>query len=198
MLAEAHRGTRFAMEGLEQVVRTWTGTRPGNPLADLVCNIAFSYVLAQVRSEMMTNGVGSRIAARDGGGFLDLDAQQHALMEVSYVGDVAFMVSSESALELEDKLSTAACIARSVLRQRGLAVNFAKGKTAAVVRFASSGSKGAASKLYHGRAGRIPTSGTDEVLWVVATYKHLGSRSKLVALCCQKLHTGMPRHSRLW
>ena len=101
---------------------TRTGSVPGAPLADLLFQLAFGRVLADISEQADTLGIRPLCPTAPGGTALPLPAP-------SWMDDVAFPVLADRPAEL---LERAGCMVQEVdaaLHRAGIKVNFAPGKT---------------------------------------------------------------------
>ncbi|CAE7761117.1 unnamed protein product [Symbiodinium sp. CCMP2456] len=101
---------------------TRTGSVPGAPLADLLFQLAFGRVLADISERADALGIRPLCPTAPGGAVLPLPAP-------SWMDDVAFPVLADRPAEL---LEQAGCMVQEVdaaLHRTGIKVNFAPGKT---------------------------------------------------------------------
>ena len=100
----------------------------------------------------------------------------HTLSRVAYVDDGVIPVVAPAA-QLPDKLSQVASVARSTYQQHGLDLNFAHGKSEAIVRLCGPGSKKVRKRLFVDAAGLLDClgcAGEKFQLRIVSRYRHLG------------------------
>jgi len=98
LLRDAHSATWYVMEGSETVTQTNTGTRPGNPLADIVFNLLFAEILQRLKEEMHKHGLRTVIPARRTNGLFMVDELTNDYVDVadvSYVDDLTVLVARE-------------------------------------------------------------------------------------------------------
>ena len=101
---------------------------------------------------------------------------------VEYMDDIVQPIFCNSG-GIVDKLAATASVYHEVLQRYALEVNFAKGKSEAVVAFRGVGSKAEERRLYHEQEGLVRLCGTaaGKSLTVVRDYKHLGTRVDVAA-----------------
>ena len=139
---QLHRHTWFSTEGLAGAVEVATGTLAGSSLGDAVFTLAMTRVLAKLRRALAHAGRATTVEVAPGGtlgaargvGVLQGDPTSVTLHEVSFVDDVAIPVLGEADALLA-RISEVASIADAVFAGLGLVLNFAPGKSEAVVRF---------------------------------------------------------------
>ena len=88
ILQQAHASTWFSTQGVSAVVETKVGSRPGDPVGDVVYNFLATKVLQEVEKEAMSRGVVPMLPSVGGEHTLAQNAPL-ALAEVSYVDDSA-------------------------------------------------------------------------------------------------------------
>ena len=124
------------MRGLTEVTATTRGTRPGDPVADALFNMAFRLVVLDARSKFELSSsfqfVGHPAPV------VDLlhprPMPREGFAEVSFVDDIAFAVNSDCPSKLVGSLQTIASCLHDAAASRGLHVNYSAGKTKAMVR----------------------------------------------------------------
>ena len=186
LLQEAHRGTWFSTEGLDDVVMTSAGTRAGDPLADVVFNLLMTAVLQSLRSRLRNDGLISQVQCHTSvatSGFVEA-------IDVSYVDDAALFVESPRAATLADRVSRTAAAVIDVFEGHGLKVNMQPGKTETLMAWRGPGSRTAKRDvLVHSEALlRVqPHHGDEQWLRVTDTYKHLGGVVSACGSTCPEL-----------
>ena len=179
ILRDMFSGTHFSMHGLDGKVATMRGTRPGDPVADILSNMAFRLVLLDARQRIQSvsemSCFGSPLPAQDVTQVMPIPERGFA--EITFVDDVAYTLHGNSATEVISSLQLVASCLHDVAAARGLAVNYQSGKTEAIVKLAGIGSRAVKHKVWHESAGKLPivTEHGVQKLQVVHAYKHLGS-----------------------
>ena len=187
LVAEALSGTWFSVEGAAEVARAWRGTRPGAPIADLCFAFLAARCLRQVRDELRAEGLLAEVP----GGHVPRgarpslvvgrvpEAELPGALEVTdglYADDDLFVVPGPAG-EVVARTAAAALIVARGFRRFRLRLNFGKGKTEAVVRFAGRGAREASGALAAaGSKVELPDFGAGPVeLRFPASYKHMGA-----------------------
>ena len=171
--------TYFTMANIAQPILTCRGTRPGDPVGDILFNMLFGIILKQSRQEFLQRTEFEWIG-RPGvvQCFSDLTRPpDRGLLDLAYVDDAVFMLYSPHAGDLLAATQHLASIIHDVSRQRGLDVNYAQGKTEVMLRLAGKGSYALKQKVWHEMQGKLPvvTELSSQQLSFVRSYKHLGT-----------------------
>ena len=173
-------GTYFTMPHMQSPVETHRGTRPGDPVGDILFNLAFTLVLADARAMFQQS-------------FPDVqwvgDAQPHPcgdslpklphrfFAEIAYVDDVVQVICLDSSAELRGCLQTMAACTHDAAAKRGLQVNYGKSKSEAFIVPRGHGARAARHELAHHCGMKVPvvTELGTFPLRVVPDYRHLGT-----------------------
>ena len=114
------------MMGASQPVATERGTRPGDPLADLLYAFAMAGALKDIEQGLHDEGITPSLHLA---GVLTPNPPAALAPSVSWHDDAAFMFCSDRAKDLEVAASTCARIVWAAFHSRGLALSFAPSKT---------------------------------------------------------------------
>ena len=160
------------------------GARPGDPLADLVFNLAFVLVQQELFTFLEESGLSVRVPVAEASGVFP--APPGAPVELVPVPPATFMDDLAMALEaattalvLRD-VSTAVVGMARIAARYGLILNFSPGKTEAVVHPAGEGSVASLGDLPlapdppPGQVVRLLALPTGASLRLVSCYKHSG------------------------
>ncbi|CAE7330694.1 unnamed protein product [Symbiodinium natans] len=154
----------FVLRGLPCAFRSRAGTRPGDAMADVL----FAFVLCDAMAE-----ISSRLEAED----LLSGPQCSPAQQPTWADDVCIPVCSNEAARLPTRLSKVCAIMHTAYTRRGLAPNYARGKTEAVIFWTGKGSQAMKKQLLHDRhvikVQSDPNCHLD--LAVVHRYTHLGT-----------------------
>ena len=132
LLAEAHRGTWFAMAGAPEVSATERGTRPGDPMADLVFTWIAAERLAPVSARIQERGWAIQLPAPSGPGLSILQGALRQLLEyLGYADDLAEAICG-MAEQVPERLAILAGWIVDAFLPAGLRLNFKPRKTAGV------------------------------------------------------------------
>ena len=170
--------THFWVKGLEHPTKTNRGTRPGDPVADLLFNMCVTVILNDA-TEKASQRLGDCWAGQPDS-CQDFSASQPVqcpgYIDLSYVDDCVFLLYAHN----NDQIQTMACVVvEEICRaaaKRGLLVNFEQGKTEMIWTIRGKGSRQVREQLLRDQ-NRITWHG-DELsreLRVVHAYKHLGT-----------------------
>jgi hypothetical protein len=180
ILKDMFSGTHFSMQGLSgKKTATMRGTRPGDPVADILFNMVFRLVVLDARSRIQTStdlccfGCPKQTA--------DLSRSEpvpaRGFAEVTFVDDIAYAMHSTAPDDVILSLQIISSCLHDAAASRGLTINYNAGKTEALIKLAGPGSKAVKHKVWHEHGGRLPvvTENGCQTLQLVHSYKHLGS-----------------------
>ena len=105
---------------------------------------------------------------------------------LSWLDDVSLLLGAPDAESILSCTARAACLAHQYLALTGVSVNYAAGKTEAIVLFAGRGAVAARKKLFLERGGRVDVplpGGEHRHLRCVSEYTHLGTVRTHTASC---------------
>ncbi len=187
MIAEAFRGTWFAMDGAEEIAWTRRGSRPGDPLADALFAFVAARALEKIRGEMRAAGLlweapwhasDLPLSCALGLGETPFSGPSRPL-EITdglYADDDVIPIFGPPP-ELPERLVAAAAVTARWFPRFGLDVNFEPGKTEAVIRTVGKGARRLAERLEEaGQALAVPRpDGTVATLRCVPQYRHMGA-----------------------
>jgi hypothetical protein len=184
MLRSWHSGSWFSVEGGTRTCKLRTGTRPGDPLADLIFAVTFARVQEDLLEALCSAGLVFSLPLSPGGPFARQGSVDETDVEVgmpTFMDDAVVPIEAPDASVLLQKAAEAAVIAVSVCAKHGLVVNFGIGKTEFLAVVAGRGSRACRDALSE-YVVQVP--GGDPVpaiplgdglgLRVVQQYKHLG------------------------
>ena len=181
-VAEAHAHTWFSTQGLGAVAQPRAGSRPGDPLGDVIFNILECHVHSRIEAVVKDHPailvlpplVPNRIPP-----FLDNDPAP--VFFNNYVDDDAFAVTSPSAELLVQHVAEMAAIICRTFLCLGLALNYKENKTEIVVNLVGPNSRRVLRDLITDCASSITVPAaslvdgvSDIKIKVVAWYKHMG------------------------
>ena len=191
MTADAHNHTWFSTQGLRKVTHVRVGSRPGDPMGDIIFNYLQFRVHTEIKKQIFDLGLATPLPEVPDSScptFHDGKASIH-VFENTYVDDDAYCTSAQSAMEIVPKLRQLLKAVVTVCRSHALPLNFKQDKTEAMISFAGPSSRKALTDLVRDMDSTIELPqgscgpGSPAVsMKVVATYKHMG-------VTCS--HTGM-------
>ena len=170
--------TFFLTRGSDQPTKTNRGTRPGDPVGDVLFNLVMALILAEAVGEVRdTTGaawLGSVEACSSFESVATIPCP--GFIDVSYVDDCVFVIHGHSNDEVEQiavQIVTAMCKSAET---RGLMINFEPGKTEMVWKIQGPGSRAKKQQLAEkGQALVWQDQEVERALRVVSAYKHLGT-----------------------
>ena len=185
LLVDWHRHASFTVRGGQRAVLTPVGTRPGDPLADLVFALAFVVFQQRLHDLMLAVGAMPSVVV-PGRGIFQRDGEHEADRTVfaglpTYMDDLVCLLQADSPQELLATVALVASSLREIAHGFGLTINFCQRKTEVIVALA-----GAGAKLCRAEIESFPKDddGTpllqlvpSGVLRLVETYQHLGTRA---------------------
>lgn len=168
LLQDIHIGTWCTLHD-HWLLRTHRGTRPGSPLADIIFHALMAKVAAAIDNwlQQQTSFVGL---------LEDLDI---VVPTVVWADDIAVPLASKFAGEVVPFLQRTLAQIRSTLQGYGFSLNFAKGKTSAVLTLTGPGAGELRKKfLLNPRPGVqcLFEDGGSEWLHFTSAYRHLGTQ----------------------
>ena len=181
MLAILHdvlTNTHFYIDGLHDPCRTRRGTRPDDPIGDILFNMVMSCLLKDAKECIVQSSsmewYGSPEVCKDFSFFQALPA--HGFFDISFVDDCAFGVHGTNLDQVEAAIKCVVNATVSAAQKRGLVLNFDAGKTEAIWNIVGKGSREKKAQLATAKgclawnAGGVQTD-----LRIVPAYKHLGT-----------------------
>ena len=167
LMCDIHAETWCSLPN-RQCLHTHRGTRPGSPLADIVFHVLMAAIAKDVDAWIAEHKVHLPVLADNG----------EVFPSILWADDVAVPLATYQAGDLVPLLLDLLRAIRESLHGRGFLLNFALGKTNAVVSFRGSG-----ASVNRQRYQLIPTPGvlctfadkSEAWLHFVPVYKHLGT-----------------------
>ena len=166
--AHDHTWTSLAIpDGL--LTRTYRGTRPGSPLADLAFNYYLGNSLKDIQ-QCIENDETLIAMSRELGIQLRI---------ISWVDDLVIPLVAPTNHQLMELIQTYTYLLRTVMRRHGFLINFGRGKTEVVVSFRKTDAPSWRKKVFIDDQGlweyETP-DGESIALYCVPCYKHLGAQ----------------------
>ena len=181
LLRDLMSQTYFTLPGLDLPCQTTRGTRPGDLIADILFNMCMTTILAQVHDRVQqtdpTCWLGAEAPVTDLSQPEPMPSEAYADVTFTFVDDVAVMVHART----NDRLIV---MTRNIVEalvqataQRGLTINFDKGKTELLWNLTGKGTRGVKTATH--LAGNVLQSHSNEgqvfSLPICHAYKHLGT-----------------------
>eukprot|EP00435_Cladocopium_sp_Y103_P066007 s750_g28.t1 len=167
LLRDMHFGTWCSLHD-KWLLRTHRGTRPGSPLADIIFHTLMARVAHSMDHWLRDQDEYQRL----------LHALDIEVPSVIWADDIAIPLATKHADQIVPFLQTALQQARDELHRYGFSLNFAKGKTSAVLTFRGPHASDLRKKhQLHEHAGITCqfSDGQEAWLHLVPVYKHLGT-----------------------
>ena len=167
---------------LESCITSVTGGRQGCKLGGDIFKLVYGQAMAEVRCQLHNKGIVFSAKYINGEPFwadeyADSPGAPHEVVEASFVDDTAMALIASSPKALDDAIAALLDIDTEFFHRFALNINFAKGKTEALLRYRG---KHATARLDARRTSdglRIPLPSRcgSQALHVVERYKHLGT-----------------------
>eukprot|EP00435_Cladocopium_sp_Y103_P015128 s3107_g3.t1 len=170
--------TFFLMDGISFPCRTARGTRPGDPIGDILFNMVMSLVLNDFHERMAQT---TEVPWMGADCFCnDLTADSHvpdsAFCDVTFVDDCAIMIHAPTNTVVQTVIQQVLTTMFDVAKSRGLEVNFSPGKTEVIWNVRGPGSRALKAHL-HSQGSQVAWSvdGLEFAVRLVPQYRHLGT-----------------------
>ena len=178
LLKDAMTNTHFFIKGLDAPCKTNRGTRPGDPLGDLLYNMVMSLILQDARKRVQI-ATGAEWCGHPAAcpSFDEIPGvPTEAFFDLAFVDDSAVAIHASSISRVQDIVRAAVEAMDVSARGRGLLLNYAAGKTEVMLHLVGRGSKEAKIRLSdNDNTLRWSVNDDHYCLRVVHSYKHLGT-----------------------
>ena len=187
LIAAIHTGSWFSIALADSLWESWSGSLAGSSLGDLVFLLAFSVVMRDVNSELHSQDLITSVPTAAAPPLRAQDLSEPPqlpeavpLESVEYMDDVVVPIFAVAEAIVSKVAVVASCV-HGVFARYALKVNFAPGKSEALMVFRGEGAKASEQALHHTAGSSIPLrhSAHGVALRVVRDYRHLGSRVDL-------------------
>ena len=178
LIQDCMHNTFFTMEGVEGLCHTTRGTRPGDPLGDLLFNLIMRLVLRDMHQTIQNTGAAAWLGAANSCETFGSSRQlpPTAYFDVSFVDDAAIAIHAPTLAEVENIIQVVVQAFHNAAKTRGLDVNFSQGKTEVLWDIIGKGSRALKERLHdQGHWLKWERDGQAYCLRMAHTYKHLGS-----------------------
>ena len=179
LLRDLMSQTFFTLPGLELPCQTTRGTRPGDPIADVLFNMCMTAILAEVHSLIQLKEPVCWLGAAQS--VADLSRSNpmppEAYADVTFVDDIAVLMHTRTNERLITLTQNIVEALASATARRGLTINFDRGKTELLWTLAGKGTKGIKQTVHlAGNALRWESHNHQSyALHTCHAYKHLGT-----------------------
>ena len=179
LLRDLMSQTFFTLPGLELPCQTTRGTRPGDPIADILFNMCMTAILADVHATVQLAdpvcwlGEATPVADLSHPGPMPPEAYA----DVTFVDDVAVLMHARTNERLIAMTQHIVEALVQATERRGLSINFDRGKTELLWTLTGKGTKGVKTAVHlAGDALRWQSQAPRSlVLHTCHAYKHLGT-----------------------
>ena len=176
LLVDLFQGTYFELDGLPEISITSRGTRPGDPIGDILFNLVMVLIMKDVTdglADVAGTWTGAGAATDD---LLSFDGtSSRAYCELAFVDDLALLIRQPTSDDLMTVATTALRVVTEMAAKRGLMLNMSAGKTELLCTFLGPGSRRFKQRLA-AQDFVVPVVVADRTfdLRIVHCYKHLG------------------------
>lgn len=141
--------TYFQVDGVDPVVLTTQGTRPGDPVGDAFFNLAMAVIMKQVTERIAdnTDATWEGCAATVDSFASSSAPSAFAWFEIAFVDDCAIAMRAPCNDQLETLASVAIVAVRNEAYKRRLLLNFEVGKTEFMVHWRGTGTRAFKEKV---------------------------------------------------
>ena len=203
ILMDFFAGAFFKMASTEHSVATHRGTRPGDPLGDLLFNMVFKLIIRDAREVVLAHSdfdwLGTPVSPEDFSQVAPPPAK--SFLQIAFVDDLACAFHVPHASQLVSCLSLVTAALHDAARTRGLTLNYKEGKTEAMLNPAGPAARKVRQQLWHQMGGVVPVLVDNEVLQLklTRTSRHSGILSSRTRPSPAKIgRSGSVRLRRPW
>ena len=179
LLQEAHASTWFSIEGIRTVVRYFGGVPAGTSLADLFFCAGCSRVITCFRCELLQknllfhSGI-DQVELDSFWGGPQLELQPELFQMSAFMDDLAVPLIADTPSRILPMVQTTCEVAHSVSTKFSFLLNFAIGKTHAIVRIVGAGADPVRQQLLNDHfAVHFSSGGLQFEVPIVDAYQHL-------------------------
>ena len=175
--------TWFSVAGSSVVASSTKGSRPGDPLADILYGFVMASVLKSIQADFAEHRLTMQLTLA---GILSDEgpAEIPLVLAISWHDDAVFSFVADSAGVLERSAQQASRLVFQQFRQRGFEMSFAAGKMELLLSPQGKGSQGVRKTLFAREPPAVyilPDFGHALAIRLVRSYQHLGSLVELDA-----------------
>ena len=178
LLQAAFATTWFVVDAQQPEVQATTrGTTPGSPLADLLYQFVSEAAMRCLAEHLRHEGIDATVP--------EFPECPHSLPQ-SWLDDVALLLGAKSASDVGHNTARAAALAHQYLAATGVEVNYAPGKTEALLYHGGKGADRARREIFIDGAATVNVklpSARQVALRCVSEYVHLGTTRRYNASC---------------
>ena len=171
--------THFRMTAIGQPCHTSKGTRPGDPIADVLFNMSMVLILRSTRNQIEATANISNVAVNVVADTIAVSQElpPQGYLDVAFVDDCVFMTFAHTNDQMLRQAKNIQSVFHDEARKRGLKVNYEKGKTEIIMQCHGHNTRAFRRTLLIDSKASIPIVCENEthLLRIVHGYKHLGS-----------------------
>jgi hypothetical protein len=178
ILHDLLHNTYFTVQGLPDPCQTTRGTRPGDPIADVLFNLCMHLILTDFRTDMAQSSdvpwLGQATPVSD----LDTIPQMPptGFIDVTFVDDCVVLTHGRSNEGVVATMKAVVQAMDKAAATRGLSINYDRGKTEALWTILGKGARQMKQNLHEaGQTLQWQVEGKQYTLQLCHTYKHLGT-----------------------
>lgn len=177
LLTDLFKGTYFELDGLSEVALTSRGTRPGDPVGDILFNLVMTIILKDITCSLQASSEAQWIGGQEAVDALHSHGEvpAFAFCEVAFVDDLAVLMRAPDIDQLFALATLSLRAVHTAAAKRGLALNMQAGKTELLCALVGPGARKARLQLAS-QQHMIPVNIAEQThqLRVVHAYRHLG------------------------
>ena len=178
---ESHEASWYVMQGSSITTRTRVGSKPGDPLGDMIFNYMAHKLRIEIDGQLKQHGMFDAVPVPSPD-VLDPSFVQEGLLlkGATYIDDDSFPAFARTSAELVAKFKSIITIISTAYRRHGMALNLKENKTELLLRLTGQGSRDARSTLaadgcIQFPAGLLAADTPSFSVKVSRAYKHMGS-----------------------
>eukprot|EP00929_Paragymnodinium_shiwhaense_P092942 TRINITY_DN52996_c0_g1_i6.p1 TRINITY_DN52996_c0_g1~~TRINITY_DN52996_c0_g1_i6.p1 ORF type:complete len:519 (-),score=95.64 TRINITY_DN52996_c0_g1_i6:224-1780(-) len=154
-------------------IRTHTGVKQGDPVADVVFMGVFARIVDTIRRRLAEENITIVVRMKDGTVFGDAEADTRIdIMEITYVDDMLIFITANNCSDLLSNVKRVVQVVKEGVATANFTVNMSKGKSEVMLKLRGKGALDARRAIQDERSVKIDDGST---IGVVSSYAHLGS-----------------------
>ena len=177
--------TWYTVPNSDLITATKAGSRPGDTFADLIFSFVYSHMLLNLRQALAAEGYRVLDNLEFDPSFRSTTPKEvHSeqapdLLDLTWADDLVIVQHAEDSQTLMSRTTLTAGLLHDLCTQRGLQINYKKGKTECLAVFCGKGSRAMKMKYFAQPSPHIsaPSTTTQDLqIRLTHQYKHLGSQ----------------------
>ena len=194
-------GTHFQVRQLPDICTTTRGTRPGDPLGDLLFNMIMRLILQDAKEYILQHADCAWMGqpTRTASFALAQDMPDAAFLDIAYVDDVAVALHAQSLDHLMALIKITTAAMHQATSKRGMNLNFDRGKSEVLWAVAGKGSKKLKQQIAD-QGSRLEWQDAEQPfsLSVTHSYKHLGTWLQAPPKCARDIQSRAALAKAAW